>query len=78
MSIEGTTLYCGDNCNHTGPHRYPPPQIPPTGFWMWPTDKDGNTLVGYWTCRCGTIVPPAIEHRCPLLRASAPETDVTP
>jgi hypothetical protein len=21
---EGTTLYCGDNCNHTGPHRYPP------------------------------------------------------
>lgn len=19
MSIEGTTLYCGDNCNHTGP-----------------------------------------------------------
>jgi len=19
----GDTLYCGDNCNHTGPHRYP-------------------------------------------------------
>jgi len=19
---EGTTWYCGDNCNHTGPHRY--------------------------------------------------------
>lgn len=24
---EGTTLYCGDVCNHTGPHRYPPPII---------------------------------------------------
>lgn len=22
--MEGTTIYCGDNCNHTGPHRYPP------------------------------------------------------
>jgi hypothetical protein len=22
--MEGTTLYCGDTCNHTGPHRYPP------------------------------------------------------
>jgi hypothetical protein len=24
MSIEGTSVYCGDNCNHTGPHHYPP------------------------------------------------------
>ncbi len=24
MTNEGTTLYCGDNCNHTGPHVYPP------------------------------------------------------
>lgn len=22
--MHGSTLYCGDNCNHTGPHRYPP------------------------------------------------------
>lgn len=25
MSTLGSTLYCGENCNHTGPHRYPPP-----------------------------------------------------
>ena len=23
--MSGSTIYCGDNCNHTGPHRYPPP-----------------------------------------------------
>jgi len=22
--IEGDTIYCGENCNHTGPHRYRP------------------------------------------------------
>lgn len=22
--MSGSTLYCGENCNHTGPHRYPP------------------------------------------------------
>lgn len=25
---QGTTLYCGDVCNHTGPHRYPPSNQP--------------------------------------------------
>jgi len=24
-----STVYCGDNCNHTGPHNYPPPNVPP-------------------------------------------------
>lgn len=32
---------------------------------VYPTDKHGNSLVGYWECRCGTVVPPGAEHRCP-------------
>lgn len=32
---------------------------------LWPTDADGQPLVGYWRCTCQTIVPPGVEHRCP-------------
>jgi hypothetical protein len=27
MTMPGTTLTCGDNCNHVGPHRYAPTQV---------------------------------------------------
>ena len=48
-----------------------PPSVLPSWSWvssnpaMWPTDKNGNPLVGYWECKCGTVVPPGVEHRCP-------------
>lgn len=37
-----------------------------TGMRLWPMDADGNPLVGYWRCACGTVVPPDREHRCPV------------
>ena len=60
--------WADDQTGHTGRvHIYHTPTAsPPTPpFRLWPTDKDGNALVGYWTCYCGTIIPPQVEHLCP-------------
>ena len=50
MTTEGTTLYCGDTCNHTGPHRYPPVDQPPHVHkfipWREPNSLFGSTRLG--------------------------------
>ncbi len=43
MTNEGTTLYCGDNCNHTGPHHYPPTASPMTD--QTPRTEAGRDVV---------------------------------
>jgi hypothetical protein len=56
-------MYCGDNCNHTGPHRYPPPE-----GYSWSSSTPVLTH-----CQHGLDL--RINPRCYLCRPEAASLD---
>lgn len=69
MTIEGDSFYCGDVCNHTGPHRYRSTPPPAASFWYaCPHGLDMRIVPRCYLCR------PLLEVEVPPPSSAREET----